>query len=52
MDPLLSLTSECGANTYDNQTIAFVLNGESGCSPRITIVNSIQLNVKFSMTIK
>ena len=52
-DPLLGLTDVCGSNKfyYKDQTLDFVLNGDPDCLPRITVTNSIQLHVKFNMSI-
>lgn len=46
-------TTKCGSNKffYKNNTIHFVITGNSACKVRITLTNSIQLTTKFDMNI-
>lgn len=46
-------TTQCGSNKffYKNNTIHFVITGNSACKVRVTLTNSIQLTTKFDMNI-
>jgi len=46
-------TTKCGSNIfyYFNYTIHFVITGDTNCMVRVTLTNSVQLTLHFSMDI-
>jgi hypothetical protein len=53
-EDVMNRTDQCGTNKffYINGTIAFIVNGNSGCQVRVTITNNIQVTARLQTTVE